>query len=435
MAFTGDLENLHIVDIIQLLHTTKKSGTFSVKGSKGESRIIFSNGYIVAANHLNNKVRIGTVLVKSNAITPEDLEEALDEQKKAGKDRKPVIYTLIEMGKIGKEEAFKWLKKLIEITIVELIDWTSGAFTFELDEISVSPDCSYLPGEMEQEMNLDAQMVLMDALRIYDERKRDIGAGKEVSSDEELFGEEVLQAEIVESEKESSGLTADDLGLADVDFLEKKIHKPFAVKELFDPLEMHRQQIREILADFSEKEQEAFVSFLKKETEGVSTAKGTSRQGGPASALVLFSRDRLLEHSFMTLYKNEGILVFTTDREENLYKIVTECLSKDIFPILVYDSPEKSEGGLSEEDIVSLRRKVKDSFPQVPQVQLAFPLYQSFSLQSYNDGIKAVLPKPLKDARKDTFIEDTMQFLGTFNNYIKGFLNEQKDPTTREEPS
>ena len=64
MAFTGDLEHLPIVDIIQLVHTTRKSGIFSVKGSKGESRIVFSSGYIVGANHINNSVRIGTVLVK-----------------------------------------------------------------------------------------------------------------------------------------------------------------------------------------------------------------------------------------------------------------------------------------------------------------------------------------------------------------------------------
>jgi hypothetical protein len=431
MAFTGDLENLHIVDIIQLLHTTKKSGTFSVMGSRGESRIIFSNGYIVAANHLNNKIRIGTVLVKAKAISAEDLEEAIESQRKAGKDRKPLLYTLIELGKLNKEEAFKWLKKLIEITIVELIDWTSGAFTFELDEISVSPDCSYLPGEMEQEMNLDAQMVLMDALRVYDEKKRDREAGKEVPSDEELFGEEVPLAESMEGDEKGTDLTADDLGLGDVDNLEKKIHKPFAVQELFSPLELHRQQIREILADFSEKEQEAFVSFLKKETEGMSSMKAASRQGGPPGALILFSRDRLLEHSFMTLYKNEGILVFTTDNKDNLDKIITECLSKEILPILVLDSPEKSEGGLSEESIVTTRNHIRDTFPRVPQVQLAFPLYQSFSLQSYNDGIKAVLPKPLKDAKKDTFIEDTMQFLGTFNKYIKGFLNGQKESTSK----
>ena len=94
MAFTGDLEHLHIVDIIQLLHTTRKSGTFSVR-NKGESRIIFSNGFIVGASHLNNSVRIGTVLVRMNAVTQKDLEKALALQKSAGKDRKPLIATLI----------------------------------------------------------------------------------------------------------------------------------------------------------------------------------------------------------------------------------------------------------------------------------------------------------------------------------------------------
>ena len=166
MAFTGDLEQLHIVDIIQLLNTTRKSGIFSVKGIRGESRIIFSNGYIVGASHLNNKVRIGTVLVKMKAITVEDLEQALKVQRDAGKDRKPLIATLIDMGKLRPEEASRGLKKLIEITIGELIGWTTGTFTLDTETIVVSSECSYPISRMEQEISLDAQMVLMDALRI-----------------------------------------------------------------------------------------------------------------------------------------------------------------------------------------------------------------------------------------------------------------------------
>src|SRR5512139_2613046 len=111
MAFTGDLELLNIVDIIQLLNTTRKSGTLFVKGLKGESRIIFSNGYIVGASHLNNRVRIGTVLVKMGAISAEDLEQALEVQKQAGKDRKPLIATLVEQGKLKRDEAARGLKK------------------------------------------------------------------------------------------------------------------------------------------------------------------------------------------------------------------------------------------------------------------------------------------------------------------------------------
>ena len=202
MALTGNLELLHIVDIIQLLNTTRKSGTFSVKGSKGESRFIFSNGHIVGASHLNNKVRIGTVLVKMNAITLEDLAQALEVQKKAGKNRKPLIATLIEMGKLGRDEAARGLRKLIEMTLVELIGWTEGTFTLDTEAITVSPECSYLISNMEQDISLDAQMVLMDALRIFDELERDRQAGKTVTSDEELFADVIASEEPGENLRE-----------------------------------------------------------------------------------------------------------------------------------------------------------------------------------------------------------------------------------------
>ena len=107
MAFTGDIEHLPIVDVIQLLYTTRKSGTLTVRSPKGESRLIFSEGHIVSANHLNSLVCIGKVLLKIGAVTPEDLNTALVVQKNAGEGRKPLIATLIEMGKVQQEEAHK----------------------------------------------------------------------------------------------------------------------------------------------------------------------------------------------------------------------------------------------------------------------------------------------------------------------------------------
>lgn len=423
MAFTGDLEHLHIVDIIQLLHTTRKSGTFSVKGSRGESRIIFSNGHIVGASHLNSRVRIGTVLVRMNAIPLEDLVKALEVQKSAGRDRKPLIATLIELGKLRHEEASKGLGKLIEMTIVELIGWTKGTFTLDTEDIAVTPECSYPIGKMEQTMSLDAQMVLMDALRTFDERERDRQSGKNVPSYEELFADVISSDGAVEK---SSVLTAEDLGLADLDHLERKIPQFFPVNEIFDPVEIHRQKIKETLAGFSAKEQEAFVSFLEKSTAGRSPHDGSARRGDRAQALILFSEDEFIKHSVMTICKNEGVLVFATDGEEELDRIIAQCLSIKTLPILVFDNPEMSEGILSEEKIVSLRREVKERYPQVSTIQMASPLDYTSTLQSYHDGIRAVFPKPSKEA-KATFIEDAIKFLETFKSYIKGFFNEQKD--------
>ncbi|MGE5809529.1 MAG: DUF4388 domain-containing protein, partial [Nitrospirota bacterium] len=248
MAFTGELEHLPIVDIIQLVHSTRKSGIFSVKGDKGgESKIVFSNGSIVGANHINDTVRIGTVLVKTGAITIDDLKQAMGEQK-TGKNRLPLLVTLIQMGKLKREDAVRGLKKLVELTIIELMGWTKGTFTFDTDATVVSSE--------EQDLGVDAQMVLMDALRILDERERDRAAGKEVPSFVELYADVLPGERAGETEGEPPTITADDLGLADLDRLEKKMPRLVSEMETFDPVAIHRQKIKELLPGFSLEEQE-----------------------------------------------------------------------------------------------------------------------------------------------------------------------------------
>jgi hypothetical protein len=425
MAFTGDLEHLHIVDIIQLLHTTRKSGIFSVKGSRGESRIIFSNGYIVGASHLDNRIRIGTVLVKMNVITPEDLEKVLEIQKNAGSDRKPLIATLIEIGRLSPEEASKGLRKLIEITIVELLGWTKGTFTLDTDDVAVTPECRYPLGTMEQATILDAQMVLMDALRIFDERERDRQSGKNLPSYEELFSDAVPTGKITENVEKAPVLTADDLGLADLDHLERKLPQFSPVDEIFDPVEIHRQKIKETLTGFSTEDQEAFVSFLEK--SATSPYERPARPAGRAQAIILFSEDELIKHSIMTICKNEGILVFTTDGEEELDRILAQCLSIRTLPILVFDKPEMSEGMVSEGKIVRLRRQMMGKYHGIPVIQMAPPADYTFTLQAYHDGSRAVFPKPSREIREETFIEDAIKFLEIFKLYIMEYFCEQKD--------
>ena len=419
MAFTGELEHLHIVDIIQLVHTTRKSGIFSVKGSKGESRIVFSNGYIVGANHINDSVRIGTVLVKMGAITIDDLKQALGVMKDAAKNRKPLLATLIQMGKLKPEDALKGLKKLVEMTIVELMSWTRGTFTFDTDAIVFSSEGGASSGDMEQDVVLDAQMVLMNALRIFDERERDRANGKEVPSFEALYADVLPEERAGEAKREPSTITADDLGLADIDRLEKKIPRPVSEMAIFDPVEIHRQQIKELLAGFSFEDQEAFVAFLKKSVDRKAAPDAAAQQAG--KAVVLFSRDKLIKHSAMTICKEDGVPVFATDDESDLERIVSQCLTSMRMPVLVLDTPAGPGGGFPEETIIALRNRVRGKYPAVPLLQLAAPQESGFSLRSYNEGVWAVLPKPLKEVQKGTYVQDTIQFLAAFKSYIKGF--------------
>lgn len=409
MAFTGDLEHLPIVDIIQLVHTTRKSGVFSVKGDKGESKIVFSSGYIAAASHRNSTIRIGTVLVKAGAITVDDLKQALGGADDAAQNRTPLMTTLMQMGKLTRENALRGLKQLVALTIVELMSWTKGTFTFDTETPAFA-------SEGEEELLVDAQMVLMDALRIFDERERDRTSGKEVPSFEVLYADVLPGVRAVEPPAAPAAITADVLGLADLDLLEKKIPQPVTDMELFDPVEIHRQKVRELLADFSSQDQEAFVSFLKQSVSRKISPDAAAQQAG--KAVVLFSKDKLIRHSLMTICKEERIPVFASDDEKDFEPTISQCLSAMRMPVVVFDNPGGPEEGFPEDLITELRRRIRKKHTAIPILQLTAPEAADFILQAYNDGVRAVLPKPLKEARRSTYVRDMINFLGTFTSYV-----------------
>lgn len=224
MSFTGDLDHLPIIDIVQLLHQTRKTGTLCLKSAKGESQLVFKDGYIVSANHHNNNIRIGRILTDMGAVTEESIESALHLQG-AGEERKPLIAILIETGQIDRKTAYKGLETLIELTIVEVLTWNEGTFTLDISAEVVSDEYRYFPEKLHEDLILDTQNVLMDALRIYDERNRD---GQQVEddwlNDDEAFslGETATDEVILED-----ALSAEDLGLDDLDTLDRKIPDVF----------------------------------------------------------------------------------------------------------------------------------------------------------------------------------------------------------------
>jgi Domain of unknown function (DUF4388) len=173
MSITGNLEHFPLGDVIQLLHMTAKSGILVLSGEKGNSQLVFYKGFLVSANHLDSQVRIGKVLVEMNAITEEQLDDGLLQQSEDGVNRKPLVATLIERGVLDKRTAYIGLEKLIEMTIVEVLTWRSGSFSLGSSSGQVTDEYRYFPERFKQVVLVNTEGVLMDSLRIYDEKMRD----------------------------------------------------------------------------------------------------------------------------------------------------------------------------------------------------------------------------------------------------------------------
>jgi hypothetical protein len=407
MSFVGDLEHLPIVDVIQLLHATRKSGTLCLKSTKGESQLVFSDGCIVSANHSNNSVRIGQILVQMNAISKEELEQTLQEQKNAGSHRVPLIAALIESGKIKKEDAFKGLETLIEMTIVEVLTWTEGTFELDVDTTVVSDEYRYIPEKLKLDLHLNTQNVLMDALRIYDEKKRD-----GTLMEETFPHEEFTEAPSPVGNDDDTLISIDDLGLDVLDDLEKVIPGFFTPVKVHDPTLPHREKIGRQLAELPQEDQDRLLSHLISLTESTSD---NGQQGASIHAIILFSSSEFISHTVITACKHDGLFTFSTDEKENLDHIINQSVAKALYPVLVIDPPAT----MTDEALSDLISHVQQVNPGVAIFQLAPPGGYDLALRAMKAGVRAVLPKPDLQERKGTFVQDTIVFLESLKKAVR----------------
>jgi hypothetical protein len=412
MSFTGDLEHLPIVDVIQLLHSTRKSGILRVTGRKGESKLVFKDGGIVSANHLNNSIRIGQILIEQKVITQEVLDRVLDEQREAGDGRKPLIVSLIENGLVNEREAYKGLEYLIEMTIVEILTWKRGTFFLDIEkETAVSDEYRYYPQKMSKEINVDTQSVLMDALRIFDEKIRD----------GELHEEELADDEPSSEGCDGGGaiLTADDLGLTDLEQMEKTIPGVFTTLKDLDPVAIHRQRIEDLAAGLSPAEQQELLGFLRPFLSVSVDERGSDLPDGERRDMVLFSRDDLLAYAVTTVCKQDGLMVHTSRDAREAEQLVVQSMGRHVAPVLVMDAPSELAGGVSVDELAALRQQLGARYPHVPLIQLVSPLAREFSLRSLQDGVASVFPRPLREERRAAFVGDLIQFLESFGSFIR----------------
>lgn len=411
MSFVGDLEHLPIVDVIQLLHATRKSGTLCLKSDKGESQLVFSDGCIVSANHSNNSVRIGQILVQMNAITREELEQTLLEQKSAGNNRAPLIASLIESGKIRKEDAFKGLETLIEMTIVEVLTWTEGTFELDVESCVVSDEYRYIPEKLKLDLHLNTQNVLMDALRIYDEKKRDGTLMTETFPAEESIPPPASSPSV-----EEQIISIDDLGLDVLDDLEKVIPGFFTPVKVHDPAAIHREKIGAHISRLPADDQEKLLSYLVSQAE---KGGGNELHGGSHHALILFSGNDYISHMVVTACKHDGLFTFSTDEEENLDHIINQSIAKELTPVLVIDPPEDISEAAAGEIVGRLARHVMEKFPTAAIFQLVQPQTYDLALCGIRSGVRSVFPKPDLRQRMASFVQDSIAFLETLKQAVR----------------
>src|SRR5512138_935841 len=159
MALQGTLKDFGIAEILQLIGQQAKSGVLHLSNRQEEIHISMADGCVVRAEHAGRKVkdRLGTLLVRAEVITQEELGYALDVQKRTLRRLGDV---LAELGFCTKEQLREMTSLQTAETVYKLFHWKSGTYEFVPGDVEWDPE-TIAP--------VRAESVLMEGFRQVDE--------------------------------------------------------------------------------------------------------------------------------------------------------------------------------------------------------------------------------------------------------------------------
>jgi CheY-like chemotaxis protein len=180
MSLVGNLEDLPLADILQIVSLSKRTGILTIETEEGKNIIVFKHGLIISAACPSPKIKnLGQVLLERQLVTSSRLQELLNLQKARGNE--PLGLIILQSGIIDRQELSQIIQNQIKATIYHLMSMSEGKFSFDLSEVIPFDDIHYNPMETMLEQGLNPQQLLLDGARISDEERRDENLQEEES--------------------------------------------------------------------------------------------------------------------------------------------------------------------------------------------------------------------------------------------------------------
>ena len=165
MSLVGNLEDLSLGDILQIISLSQKSGVLALSSELGTGRIVFRQGLVEAACVKGAPNNLRDLLVAQGEIDPAGYDASVSRAQDLGQ---PIEAVLESDAGLASERIGELIHAAVESAILEMFTWPSGDFSFDV-RTELDSDDPVLT--LQQGMN--AQYLAMEGLRLRDERERD----------------------------------------------------------------------------------------------------------------------------------------------------------------------------------------------------------------------------------------------------------------------
>lgn len=206
MSLVGNLEDLGLGEILQIVSLSRKTGVLSLVSRGRDGSIFFRQGQVVRAASSTYQQSLGEVLIQKGVIDLALLRKALAFQQENGFCERLGVILVKNFG-ISQEIIEEVVREQIENVVFSLFAWVEGTFSFEVQKSIETVDGTRLdPLQFMLDQGLNPQFLAMEGTRILDEKRHaaEMGftAGDQVGNDDDF------DFDLIDSPEKQSSLQA-----------------------------------------------------------------------------------------------------------------------------------------------------------------------------------------------------------------------------------
>src|SRR5512133_548736 len=133
MSLVGNLEDLGLGDILQIVSLSRKSGELVLQSQNREGIVIFQNGQVTRATSTVFRDNLGDLLIRRGVVDIDIIKNALQIQRTT-KPPQRLGAILSEQFDVKKETIDSIVRGQIEKIVYSFFAWNEGTFAFDLGE-------------------------------------------------------------------------------------------------------------------------------------------------------------------------------------------------------------------------------------------------------------------------------------------------------------
>lgn len=177
MSLVGNLEDLGLGEILQMVYLSRQSGMLFIHSNEREATIVFKEGLVVRASSSQFPQSLGELLTQKSVIDPNILRKAISLQQSEGfLQRLGAI--LIKHFDIPDDVIETVVREQTECVVYSLFEWTAGRYDFQVqNQIETVYDTKMDPLQFMLNNGLNPQFLVMEGTRLLDEKRIAIGKG------------------------------------------------------------------------------------------------------------------------------------------------------------------------------------------------------------------------------------------------------------------